>query len=52
MWCRGLADEASSSSSEDEDIALASDEDVDVAAEEWGVGAMAANPNEAVPLVC
>ena len=51
-WCRGLADEASSSSSEDEDIAVASDEDVDVAAEEWGVGAMAANPNEAVPLVC
>ncbi|KAK9831160.1 hypothetical protein WJX74_005437 [Apatococcus lobatus] len=48
---RGLGVEASSSSSEDEDIADPAEEDGDVAAEEWGVGAMAANPNEAVPMV-
>ncbi len=43
--------DASSSSEEDEDIEGLAVEDADGADEEWGVGAMAANPSEAVPLV-
>ena len=51
-WCRGLDDEASSSSSEeDEDISGLAEPEADEAGREWGIGALAANPSEAVPLV-